>query len=54
MEISSNDERRYRLISLSNQLDILLVHDSETEKSSAAVDVKGLYKSNIIVIYVNI
>ncbi|KAI5283391.1 Insulinase (Peptidase M16), partial [Ascosphaera aggregata] len=33
------DDRSYRLIRLSNKLEALLVHDAETDKASAAVDV---------------
>lgn len=33
------DDRSYRLIRLPNKLEALLVHDAETDKASAAVDV---------------
>jgi insulysin len=33
------DDRSYRLIKLSNKLEVLLVSDPATEKSSAAIDV---------------
>ncbi|RUS32698.1 Metalloenzyme, LuxS/M16 peptidase-like protein [Jimgerdemannia flammicorona] len=40
LEKSDNDDREYRLIRLaSNQLETLLIHDRETDKSSAALDV---------------
>ncbi|KAI5300089.1 Insulinase (Peptidase M16), partial [Ascosphaera atra] len=33
------DDRSYRLIRLPNKLEALLVHDADTDKASAAVDV---------------
>lgn len=33
------DERDYRIIRLANELEVLLVHDAETDKASAALDV---------------
>ncbi|CAG5187394.1 uncharacterized protein ALTATR162_LOCUS11707 [Alternaria atra] len=33
------DNRSYRVITLSNQLEVLLIHDVETDKASAALDV---------------
>ncbi|KAI9266092.1 Metalloenzyme, LuxS/M16 peptidase-like protein [Sporodiniella umbellata] len=40
LEKSDNDNRDYRLIKLaSNDLEVLLVHDKETDKASAALDV---------------
>lgn len=39
LEKSDNDERSYRLIRLSNELEALLIHDAKTDKSSAALDV---------------
>ena len=39
VEISPNDDRLYRSIKLSNDIDILLIHDPKTEKSSACCDV---------------
>lgn len=33
------DDRLYRVIKLSNQLEVLLVHDADTDKASAAMDV---------------
>lgn len=33
------DNRTYRVIRLPNQLEALLIHDSETDKASAAMDV---------------
>ncbi|CAB4464914.1 unnamed protein product [Rhizophagus irregularis] len=39
VEKSDNDERSYRLIRLSNELEALLIHDAKTDKSSAALDV---------------
>ena len=34
------DDRSYRVIKLPNQLEALLVHDPETDKASASVNVK--------------
>ncbi|CAG8728396.1 1021_t:CDS:2, partial [Acaulospora morrowiae] len=39
LEKSENDKRSYRLIRLANELEALLVHDSETDKSCAALDI---------------
>ncbi|KAF7728621.1 Insulinase (Peptidase M16) [Apophysomyces ossiformis] len=40
LEKSDNDDRCYRLIKLAdNDLEVLLVHDKDTDKSSAALDV---------------
>ncbi|KAI1004510.1 putative zinc protease [Podosphaera aphanis] len=39
LETPSLDDRSYRVIRLPNQLEILLVHDAETDKASAAMDV---------------
>ncbi|KAK6079970.1 peptidase M16 inactive domain-containing protein [Seiridium cupressi] len=39
LETPSLDDRSYRVIRLSNQLEALLVHDAETDKASAAMDV---------------
>ncbi|CAG8781896.1 11752_t:CDS:2, partial [Racocetra persica] len=39
IEKSNNDDRDYRLIRLSNELEALLVHDPTTDKSSASMDV---------------
>jgi insulysin len=39
LEIPSLDDRQYRVIRLSNKLEALLVHDPETDKASAALDV---------------
>jgi insulysin len=33
------DDRTYRVIQLSNQLEVLLIHDADTDKASAAMDV---------------
>jgi insulysin len=33
------DTRHYRVVRLPNQLEVLLVHDAETDKASAAMDV---------------
>ncbi|KAI1168102.1 peptidase M16 inactive domain-containing protein [Nemania serpens] len=39
LEIPSLDDRQYRVIRLPNNLEALLVHDAETDKASAALDV---------------
>jgi len=39
LETPSLDDRSYRVIKLPNQLEVLLVHDPETDKASAAMDV---------------
>jgi insulysin len=39
LETPSLDDRLYRVIKLSNQLEVLLVHDADTDKASAAMDV---------------
>jgi insulysin len=33
------DDRSYRVIKLPNQLEVLLIHDADTDKASAAMDV---------------
>ena len=40
IQISPNDKRSYRHLTLSNGLAVVLVQDDETEKSSACVDVR--------------
>ncbi|KAI9890317.1 MAG: Insulinase (Peptidase M16) [Vezdaea aestivalis] len=39
LEVPSLDDRSYRIIRLPNKLEVLLVHDKETDKASAALDV---------------
>jgi insulysin len=39
LETPSLDDRTYRVIRLHNKLEALLVHDSDTDKASAALDV---------------
>ncbi|KAI9676006.1 MAG: Insulinase (Peptidase M16) [Caeruleum heppii] len=39
LETPSLDDRCYRVIRLQNQLEVLLVHDPDTDKASAALDV---------------
>ena len=39
LEKPSLDDRTYRVVRLANQLEVLLVHDPETDKASAAMDV---------------
>lgn len=38
LEMSSLDKRLYHFVRLPNQLEALLVHDSETGKASVALD----------------
>lgn len=45
LERPSLDDRSYRVIRLSNELEVLLVHDAETDKASASMDVNvGAFK----------
>jgi insulysin len=39
IETPVTDTRRYRVVKLTNQLEVLLVHDADTDKASAAMDV---------------
>ncbi len=39
LEVPALDDRSYRVIRLPNKLEALLVHDPETDKSSASVNV---------------
>lgn len=39
LEKPSLDDRDYRVVRLPNELEVLLVHDPETDKASAALDV---------------
>jgi len=39
LESPSLDNRMYRVVRLPNQLEVLIVHDAETDKASAAMDV---------------
>jgi insulysin len=39
LETPSLDDRSYRVVRLPNQLEVLLVHDANTDKASAAMDV---------------
>jgi insulysin len=39
LEKPSLDDRQYRVVQLPNKLEALLVHDPETDKASAALDV---------------
>ncbi|XXH05044.1 hypothetical protein Hte_011468 [Hypoxylon texense] len=39
LEVPSIDDRKYRVVRLPNRLEALLVHDPETDKASAALDV---------------
>lgn len=40
IEISNNDERKYRYINLNNNMKVLLIYDIKTEKSSASCSVQ--------------
>ncbi|KAF2705769.1 LuxS/MPP-like metallohydrolase [Pleomassaria siparia CBS 279.74] len=39
LERPALDDRSYRIITLPNQLEVLLIHDAQTDKASAALDV---------------
>jgi len=39
LETPSLDDRTYRVVRLPNQLEVLLVHDPQADKASAAMDV---------------
>ncbi len=39
LEAPELDDRSYRVIRLANKLEVLLVHDADTDKASAAMDV---------------
>ncbi len=39
LEKPETDDRSYRVIELSNKLEVLLVHDPNTDKASAALNV---------------
>lgn len=39
LERAEVDDRSYRIITLPNQLEVLLIHDATTDKASAALDV---------------
>jgi hypothetical protein len=41
MEKPSTDNRTYRVIRLPNELEALLIHDAETNKASAALDINA-------------
>ena len=41
------DKREYRVVKLDNQLEALLVFDSEAQLASAAMDVKGKFVSTM-------
>lgn len=52
LEKSDNDDRHYRLIKLvSNELQVLLIHDQDTDKSSAALDVHVGHLSDPVSLY---
>lgn len=47
LEKPSLDDRAYRVIELPNKLQALLVHDAETDKASASMNVNvGSYSDN--------
>ena len=39
LETPSLDNRSYRVVRLTNQLEVVLVHDADTDKASAVMDV---------------
>lgn len=39
IEASLNDDRSYQMIRLPNEMEVLLVHDANTDKSAASLDV---------------
>ena len=39
IEKSKNDNRSYRIIRLCNDLEALLIHDSNTDKAAASLDI---------------
>lgn len=41
MERPSLDDRSYKVIKLPNKLEALLIHDGDTDKASAALDVNA-------------
>lgn len=49
IEKSSNDDRSYRIIRLSNELEALIIHDAEADKAAASLDVNiGSYHDPVI------
>lgn len=46
IETSSLDQRSYRLRTLSNGLEMFLVHDAKTDKASASMDINVRYMSD--------
>ena len=53
LQKSHNDKREYRYLTLPNRLSVVLVHDKDTEKSSACVDVKVGAMAGISIIHSN-
>jgi len=39
LEKSNNDNRSYRIIHLCNDLEALLIHDANTDKAAASMDI---------------
>ena len=39
IDVSPNDDRQYKYVKLSNNMEVLLVHDPSSEKSAACCDV---------------
>ncbi|CAG8571116.1 16391_t:CDS:10 [Funneliformis caledonium] len=39
IEKSNNDDRTYKIIRLTNQLEVLIIHDAKTDKAAASMDV---------------
>jgi insulysin len=47
---SNNDDRSYRIIRLRNEMEVLIIHDSEADKAAASMDVNiGSYHDPVIV-----
>lgn len=45
IEISNNDKRSYRHLVLENEIEVVLVHDKDTEKSAACC---GMWPSFLV------
>lgn len=50
IEKSSNDDRSYRILRLSNEMEVLIIHDAEADKAAASLDVNiGSYHDPVII-----
>ena len=48
IEKSSNDDRSYRIIRLTNKLEVLIIHDAKADKAAASMDVNvGSYSDPV-------